>query len=111
VARIFTRDELPKVAGDGDTSAMAFTESLKRHLRGEPPRLRELPGFEHEGDDLPHVPLYLAARLFATVAEWRRDSHVDQAGPLPKLGSRTRASPADFRPERERTDSARRRIL
>jgi putative membrane protein len=56
-----------------------FAEALKRHLRGEPSRLRDMPGFEHEGADPPHVPLYLAARLFATVAEWRRDGHVDQA--------------------------------
>ena len=58
---------------------VAFAEALKRHLRDEPPRLRELPGFEHEGADPPHVPLYLAGRLFAAVAEWKRDGHVDQA--------------------------------
>ena len=40
---------------------VAFAEALKRHLRDEPPRLRDLPGFEHEEADPPHVPLYLAA--------------------------------------------------
>jgi ion channel-forming bestrophin family protein len=58
---------------------VAFAEALKRHLRAEPTRLRELPGFEHEGADPPHVPLYLAGRLFAAVAEWKRDGHVDPA--------------------------------
>ena len=58
---------------------VAFAEALKRHLRDEPPRLRDLPGFEHEGDDPPHVPLYLAGRLFAAVADWKRDGHIDQA--------------------------------
>jgi ion channel-forming bestrophin family protein len=56
---------------------VAFAEALKRHLRDEPPRLRELPGFEHEAADPPHVPLHLAGRLFATVADWKRDGHVD----------------------------------
>ena len=48
---------------------VAFAEALKRHLRDEPLRLRDLPGFEHEEADPPHVPLYLARRLFAAVAE------------------------------------------
>ena len=58
---------------------VAFPEALKRHLRDEPFRLRDLPGFEHEEADPPHVPLYLARRLFATIAGWKRDGHVDQA--------------------------------
>ena len=58
---------------------VAFAEALKRHLRDEPPRLRDLPGFEREGADPPHVPLYLAGRLYIAVAGWRRDGHVDQA--------------------------------
>jgi putative membrane protein len=56
-----------------------FPEALKRHLRGESFRLRDLPGFEHEDADSPHVPLDLARRLFAAVAGWKRDGHVDQA--------------------------------
>jgi putative membrane protein len=56
-----------------------FAEALKRHLRDESPRLRDLPGFEKEAVDPPHVPLYLAQRLFDTVAEWKRAGHVDQA--------------------------------
>jgi ion channel-forming bestrophin family protein len=56
-----------------------FPEALKRHLRNESFRLRDLPGFESEDADPPHVPLYLARRLFAAVADWKRDGHVDQA--------------------------------
>jgi putative membrane protein len=55
-----------------------FPEALKRHLRNESFRLRDLPGFAHEDADPPHVPLYLARRLFAAVADWKRDGHIDQ---------------------------------
>jgi len=55
-----------------------FPEALKRHLRTESPRLRDLPGFEHENADPSHVPLYLVRRLFAAVADWKRDGHIDQ---------------------------------
>ena len=58
---------------------VGFAEALKRHLRDESPRLRDLPGFEDEADDPPHVPLYLARRLFAVIAEWKRDGHLDPA--------------------------------
>src|SRR4051794_18724582 len=58
---------------------VAFAEALKRHLRDERPRLRNLPGFEGEGADPSHVPLYLAGRLYIAVAGWKRDGHVDQA--------------------------------
>jgi putative membrane protein len=58
---------------------IAFAESLKRHLRDESPRLRNLPGFEHEEADPAHVPLYLARRLYAIVAEWKREGLVDGA--------------------------------
>ena len=54
-----------------------FAEALKRHLRGEPVRLRDLPGFEHEHADPPHVPLYLARRLIAIIADWKRDGLID----------------------------------
>ena len=56
-----------------------FAEALKRHLRDESPRLQDVPGFEHDKAEPPHVPLYLAQRLFALVADWKRDGHVDQA--------------------------------
>jgi ion channel-forming bestrophin family protein len=56
-----------------------FAEALKRQLRGESPHLRDLPGFEHEEADPPHVPLDLARRLFAILAGWKRDGHIDQA--------------------------------
>lgn len=55
-----------------------YPEALKRHLRNVTFRLRDLPGFEHEADDPPHVPLYLARRLFAVVAGWKRDGQIDQ---------------------------------
>jgi putative membrane protein len=58
---------------------VSFPEALNRHLRDESIRLRDLPGFEHEAAEAPHVPLDLANRLFATLAGWKRDGHVDQA--------------------------------
>jgi putative membrane protein len=58
---------------------VGFAEALKRHLRGEAPRLRDLPGFEHEEADPAHVPLYLAHRLYAILAEWKRNGYVDEA--------------------------------
>ncbi len=54
-----------------------FADALNRHLRGEEPRLQNVPGFTHEHAEPPHVPLYLAARLYATVADWRRAGIVD----------------------------------
>jgi ion channel-forming bestrophin family protein len=57
---------------------VSFPEALKRHLRNESFRLRDLPGFEHEDAGPPHVPLYLARRLLAAIAGWKRDGHVDQ---------------------------------
>jgi putative membrane protein len=58
---------------------VSFPEALSQHLRGESIRLRDLPEFEDEDVDRPHVPLFLANRLFATIAGWKRDGHVDQA--------------------------------
>jgi putative membrane protein len=55
-----------------------FAEALKRHLRDEKPRLRDIKGFENETDDPAHVPLYLARRLYALVGEWKRAGHIDQ---------------------------------
>src|SRR5262249_46755049 len=55
-----------------------FPEALKRHLRGESPRLRDLPGLEAEEADPAHVPLFLAGRLYAVVADWKREGHVDE---------------------------------
>jgi putative membrane protein len=55
----------------GETLA-GFAVALNRHLRDERPRLQEIKGFEHEEDDPPHVPLYLARRLFGVVADWKR---------------------------------------
>jgi putative membrane protein len=56
---------------------VSFAEALKRQLRDESPRLRDLPGFEDEKDDPPHVPLYLARRLFAVIGEWDRNGQVN----------------------------------
>ncbi len=58
---------------------MSFPEALKRHLRNDSFRLRDLPGFEREDADPSHVPLYLARRLFAAIADWKRDGQIDQA--------------------------------
>jgi hypothetical protein len=65
-------------AGVGAAPA-GFAIALKGHLRGERPRLRAISGFEHETDDPPHVPLYLARRLYAAVAGWERDEVIDGA--------------------------------
>jgi putative membrane protein len=58
---------------------VSFPEALKRQLRDEPLQLRDLPGFEQETADLPHVPLDLARRLFVILADWKREGHIDQA--------------------------------
>jgi putative membrane protein len=58
---------------------VGFAEALNLHLRDEAPRLRNLPGFEHEEADPAHVPLYLARRLYAEVADWKRAGYVDEA--------------------------------
>jgi putative membrane protein len=56
---------------------VAFPEALKRHLRNEPCRLRDLPEFEREDAQPPHVPLYLAQRLFAAIATWQGEGRID----------------------------------
>jgi putative membrane protein len=56
-----------------------FAEALKRHLRGETFHLRDLEGLEQEEADPGHVPLYLAGRLYAVVADWKRAGLVDGA--------------------------------
>jgi putative membrane protein len=58
---------------------VSFAVALKRHLRDESPRLQDLPEFAAESADPPHVPLYLAQRVFAVLADWKRDGHIDQA--------------------------------
>jgi putative membrane protein len=60
-------------------SIVGFAEALKRHLRDEEPRLRDLPGFENAKADPAHVPLYLARRLYTAMANWKRSGHVDDA--------------------------------
>lgn len=57
----------------------AFAEALKRHLRNEPPKLDNLPELDSGNAPPPHVPLYLANRLYAEVAQWRRAGHIDDA--------------------------------
>lgn len=57
---------------------IAFPEALKRHLRGESFRLQDIAGFEHEERAPAHVPLDLAQRLFAAMASWKRDGHIDR---------------------------------
>jgi putative membrane protein len=48
----------------------AFPEALKRHLRGEPTRLRDLPGFEKDLAEPAHLPSYVAGRIYAIIASW-----------------------------------------
>jgi putative membrane protein len=54
-----------------------FAEALKRHLRGQGPRLQEIPGFEQEKAEPTHVPAYLADRTYQVVAGWVRDGHLE----------------------------------
>lgn len=59
---------------------IGFAEALKRQLRDKtPPRLQDLPAFEHDADNPDHVPLYLATRLYALVADWKRAGHIDES--------------------------------
>ncbi|HEX4414479.1 MAG TPA: bestrophin family ion channel [Lacipirellulaceae bacterium] len=60
-------------------SVAGFAEALRRHLRDESPRLNQITGFENERADPPHVPMYLAGRLYDDVAQWKRDGVIDQA--------------------------------
>jgi ion channel-forming bestrophin family protein len=66
------------LAGSGFAEALAgFADALNRHLRGESPRLRDVAGFAATTADPPHVPLYLARRLFTIVADWKREGRID----------------------------------
>ncbi|HEX4415965.1 MAG TPA: bestrophin family ion channel [Lacipirellulaceae bacterium] len=58
---------------------VGFADALRRHLRGESPRLNEIAGFENERGDPPHVPLFLAGWLFEEVAKWKQTGVIDQA--------------------------------
>jgi putative membrane protein len=58
---------------------IGFAEGLRRQLRDESPRLNEISGFEGEQADPPHVPLFLAGRLFDEVAQWKQEGVIDQA--------------------------------
>jgi len=58
---------------------VAFPHALRRHLRGEAFALQDLDGFSHEAQRAPHVPLDLARRLFAALAQLKRDGHIDDA--------------------------------
>lgn len=71
----------PEAASTGriGDSLSGFAVALAAHLRDERPRLRDLPGFQHDADDPEHVPLALARRLFGAVAGWKRDGVIDGA--------------------------------
>ncbi|HEX7377715.1 MAG TPA: bestrophin family ion channel [Pirellulales bacterium] len=57
----------------------AFAEALKRQLRNESPRLQDLRGLEGETANPTHLPSYLAGRLYALLADWKRAGHIDDA--------------------------------
>lgn len=59
----------------------AFAVALKGHLR-EGVRLRQVPGFEKDPHDPPHVPLYLAGLVLSTLAGWQRRGVLDPAAGL-----------------------------
>ncbi len=58
---------------------VSFPEALNRHLRDERSDLKTLPEFGKKIATPPHEPLDLAQRLFALVADWKREGHIDQA--------------------------------
>jgi putative membrane protein len=58
---------------------VGFPQALSCRLRDEPIRLSDLPGFEHDDPDPANVPLELTHRLFAMLADWKREGHIDQA--------------------------------
>lgn len=55
---------------------IAFALALKGHLRNGV-KLRELPSFQNETHEPPHVPVELAQRIYALLAAWRRDNLID----------------------------------
>jgi putative membrane protein len=67
------------------TSAAAlvtgFADALKRRLRDDIYQLSDLPGLESEAARPPHIPTYIAARLFEHIAEWKR-AHILDDGAL-----------------------------
>jgi putative membrane protein len=54
-----------------------FADALRRHLRDEPLRLQDVPGFERDEADPDHVPLFLAGRVFEVIAGWTKQGHVE----------------------------------
>lgn len=54
-----------------------FAEALKQHLRLPSPRLRDIPGFEHDSADPPHLPVYLLGRMYEAMAGWKRAGLLD----------------------------------
>jgi putative membrane protein len=56
-----------------------FAVALNQHLRLGTAKLQDVPGFEHDAANPAHVPLYLARRLFAAVAGWKRAGQIDGA--------------------------------
>jgi ion channel-forming bestrophin family protein len=58
---------------------VGFPQALNCHLRDEAIQLRDVPGFEQDDAAPSHVPMDLARRLFASIAGWKRECHIDQA--------------------------------
>ncbi len=57
---------------------MAFPIVLKRHLRGDPGTLNDLPGLESEATTPGHLPIYVASRIVAKVTEFERAGHIKE---------------------------------
>lgn len=55
---------------------IGFAFALKGHLR-EGVKLRELPSFQNEINEPPHVPVELARRSYELLAAWRRNNVID----------------------------------
>jgi putative membrane protein len=58
---------------------IAYPKALKRHLRGESPRWGEISGFEQPHEPPPHLPVYLAGRIYRLASDWEQEGRLDQA--------------------------------
>jgi putative membrane protein len=61
------------------TLLIGYPQALKRHLRGESPRLSDIAGFEQQSEPPPHLPVYLAGRIYRLASDWEQEGHLDQA--------------------------------
>ena len=63
-------------AGELARLVSGFAHALRLHLRTGA-RLQDVPGFDAEPGQPPHVPIWLAGRVFERLVEWRRQGRID----------------------------------